>query len=49
MFNSPWLLNPQFALFLRQYKSDSAKLLCIAFNEHFLVCDGGKHDIGRYI
>ncbi|CAF1253408.1 unnamed protein product, partial [Rotaria sordida] len=49
MFNSQWLLNPQFASFLRQYKPDSAKVLCIASNEHFSVCDGGKNDIHRHI
>ena len=49
MFNSQWLLNPQFASFLREYKPDSAKVLYISSNEHFSVCDGGKNDIDRHI
>ncbi|CAF3398349.1 unnamed protein product [Rotaria sp. Silwood1] len=49
MFNSQWLLNSQFASFLQQYKPDSAKVLCIASNKHFSVCDGRKNDIDRHI
>lgn len=49
MFNPQWLLSPQFASFLREYKPDSAKVLCIASNEHFSVQDGGKNNIDRHI
>ncbi|CAF1104505.1 unnamed protein product [Rotaria sp. Silwood1] len=49
MLNSQWQVNPQSTSFLRHYKPDSAKVLCIASNEHFSVYDGGKNDIDRHI
>ncbi|CAF2107474.1 unnamed protein product [Rotaria magnacalcarata] len=49
VFNPQWLLDSQVSSFLREYKLDSTKILCIACNETFSIHYGGKNDIGRHI
>ncbi|CAM4811331.1 unnamed protein product [Rotaria magnacalcarata] len=49
VFNPQWLLDSQVSSFLREYKLDSTKILCIACNETFSIHYGGKNDIDRHI
>ncbi|CAF4653234.1 unnamed protein product [Rotaria socialis] len=49
VFNLQWLLDSQLGSFLREYKPDSTKALCIACNEKFSIHYGGKNDIDRHI
>ena len=49
VFNTQWLVDAAFRPFLREYKSDSTKALCIACNEQFSVHNGGKNDIDRHM
>ncbi|CAF4928632.1 unnamed protein product, partial [Rotaria socialis] len=49
VLNLQWLLDSQLGSFLREYKPDSTKALCIACNEKFSIHYGGKNDIDRHI
>ncbi|CAF2878314.1 unnamed protein product [Rotaria sp. Silwood2] len=49
VFNPQWLLDSHLSSFLREYKLDSTKVLCIACNEPFSIHYGGKNDIDRHI
>ncbi|CAF1470842.1 unnamed protein product [Rotaria magnacalcarata] len=49
VFNPQWLRDSQVNSFLREYKLDSTKILCIACNETFSIHYGGKNDIDRHI
>ncbi|CAF3419124.1 unnamed protein product [Rotaria sp. Silwood2] len=49
VFNPQWLLDSHLGSFLREYKPDSTKVLCIACNESFSIHYGGKNDIDRHI
>ena len=49
VFNPQWLLDSHVSSFLREYKLDSTKVLCIACNETFSIHYGGKNDIDRHI
>ncbi|CAF5094650.1 unnamed protein product, partial [Rotaria sp. Silwood1] len=48
VFNSQWLLDVKFRSFLREYKPDPTKVVCIACNEQFSIHHGGKSDIDRH-
>lgn len=48
VFNPQWLLDTNFASFLREYKPDHTKVLCIACNEQISIHHGGKNDIDRH-
>ncbi|CAF1529795.1 unnamed protein product, partial [Rotaria sordida] len=48
VFNPQWLLDAKFGSFLREYKQDPTKAVCIACNEQFSIYHGGKNDIDRH-
>ncbi|CAF4070121.1 unnamed protein product, partial [Rotaria sp. Silwood1] len=48
VFNPQWLLDVKFRSFLREYKPDPTKVVCIACNEQFSIHYGGKKDIDRH-